>query len=98
MGGDCGWVFIANWFDKEHLPSIDISQFWQLAIRVNYTICNYYNKNDKEKKIILASLSMKKILFTKEFILFVLISIVLINSYVSPYFFDLTNLVDILFI
>ena len=42
---------------------------------------------------------MKKILFTKEFILFfVLISVVLINSYVSPYFFDLTNLVDSTFL
>ena len=38
---------------------------------------------------------MKKFLYTKEFILFfVLISVFLINTYSSPYFFDLTNLID----
>ncbi len=42
---------------------------------------------------------MKKILFTKEFILFfVLISVFLINTYISPYFFDLTNLIDSTFL
>ena len=42
---------------------------------------------------------MRKIFLTKEFILFyVLILVFLINTYISPYFFDLTNLIDSTFL